>query len=407
MYRRRTFLGVLGALGLGFAARRSEDGEPDTALKLFLCGDVMTGRGVDQVLPHPGDPVLYEPSVRDARGYVRLAEHENGPIPKPVPYDYVWGDALKLLGGTGPHVSVINLETAVTTSDRAWPAKGIHYRMHPKNVPCLTQAGIDVCVLANNHVLDWGRDGLVETLSVLSQAGLRTAGAGRTIAEAQSPAVVETGAGRVLVFGLCTASSGVPPDWAASDERAGVEYVELTEAAAARVGRRIRAAKRPGDIVIASIHWGANWGYEVPPHQRRFARSLIEAGADVVHGHSSHHPKGVEVYRDRLVLYGCGDFINDYEGISGQESYRPELVLGYCPVLDRSGVLARLVMAPMRMARFRLKRANAEESRWLAETLTRHGEPLGTRVAAQPDGLLRLLWRPAGARVTMRERRPR
>jgi poly-gamma-glutamate synthesis protein (capsule biosynthesis protein) len=383
-------------MGAGLAARRRADGgprAPASGLTLFLAGDVMTGRGIDQVLPQPCDPVLHEPSVRDAREYVRLAEAKNGPIAaKPAPHDYVWGDALQVLAEIAPAVSVVNLETAVTARGTPWPAKGIHYRMHPRNAPCLAAAGIDVCVLANNHVLDWGYAGLGDTLDALAQQGLRTAGAGRDLAEAQAPAVVEGEAGRVLVIGLCTASSGVPADWAASEKRAGVELVELTSAAAARVAERIRGSTRPDDTVVVSIHWGGNWGHDVPSDHRRFAHALIECGADVVHGHSSHHPKGIEVHRGRLVLHGCGDFLNDYEGISGHEAYRPDLVLAYCPVLDASGALQRLVMAPLRIARFRLNRASAEESRWLAETLTRQGASFRTRVAARSDGLLELDW---------------
>jgi hypothetical protein len=81
---------------------------------------------------------------------------------------------------------------------------------------------------------------------------------------------------------------------------------------------------------VASIHWGSNWGYEISPEQRDFAHRLVESETvDIVHGHSSHHPRGIEVHRRRPILYGCGDFVNDYEGIRGQEEFRSDLVLGY------------------------------------------------------------------------------
>src|SRR6516162_2809054 len=101
------------------------------AITIFLCGDVMTGRGIDQVLPHPGDPRLYEPYMTTALGYVQLAAKANGPIPIPVDFSYVWGDALDVLARITPDVCLINLETAITTSDTYWPGQGIHYRMHP------------------------------------------------------------------------------------------------------------------------------------------------------------------------------------------------------------------------------------------------------------------------------------
>ena len=125
-----------------------------TVITLFLCGDVMTGRAIDQVLPHPGDPRLHEPTARDARGYVRLAEAVSGPIGAPVDFAYIWGDALAELERRKPDIRLINLETAVSDSDDHWPAKGIHYRMHPRNLPAISAAAIHCCTLANNHVLD-------------------------------------------------------------------------------------------------------------------------------------------------------------------------------------------------------------------------------------------------------------
>src|SRR4029453_17016197 len=139
---------------------------------LFLCGDVVTGRGVAQILAHSCPPGIQEPYVRDARDYVALAEDANGPISRPVAPAHIWGDALEELERIAPDARIINLETSVTTSDDSWPGKGIHYRMHPGNVDCLPAARVDVCVLANNHVLDYGRAGLGETIATLTAAGL-------------------------------------------------------------------------------------------------------------------------------------------------------------------------------------------------------------------------------------------
>ena len=145
---------------------------------LWLAGDVMTGRGIDQVQPHPVDPLLYEPVVRDAREYVRLAGAENGPVPAPVGPAYVWGEALDLIAQRHPHLRLANLETAITAYGQPWPGKTVHYRMDPRHIGCLTAAGLDACALANNHVLDWGEEGLGTTLATLQAAGIRSAGAG-------------------------------------------------------------------------------------------------------------------------------------------------------------------------------------------------------------------------------------
>jgi len=340
-------------------------------VKLFLCGDVMTGRGIDQILPAPCDPAIDEPWVKSALDYVRLAERAGAAVPRAVDPAYIWGDGLAELERAQPDARIVNLETAVTLSNERAP-KGINYRMSPANAACLTAARIDCCVLANNHVLDWGPAGLEQTLDTLHSLGVRTAGAGRDAGSAASPAVLESGSGRLLVFAFGMKSAGVPPDWAAAPARPGVSFLaglssQVTDALADRILRE----KRAGDLAMVSVHWGANWGYEVSHRQRSFARRLIDAGAaDVVHGHSAHHPGAIEIYRDRLILYACGDLINDYEGICGHESFRPGLGLMFFATLEgASGKLAGLALAPMRMRGFRLNRASAEEADWLAAVL--------------------------------------
>ncbi|MEV5438480.1 CapA family protein [Streptomyces sp. NPDC052682] len=362
-----------------------------SVVTLFLCGDVMLGRGVDQILAHPGDPALRETYVCDARSYVRLAEAVHGPIPAPVAPSWPWGEALRVLDEAGVDTRIVNLETAVTRAGSFAPGKEIHYRAHPDNLPALSAVRPDVCGLANNHVLDFGRPGLLETLDTLARAGLRTAGAGRTAEEAHAPAAVPLpGGGRLLVFALGAASSGVPADWAATADRPGVAYVpELSLWEADAVVQRVRRARRAGDLVVVSLHWGSNWGYAVPRDQVRFAHALVDGGVDVVHGHSSHHPRPLEVYHERLILYGCGDFVDDYEGISGYERYRDDLRLAFLVSLAAdSGRLAGLRMVPLRARRMRLEPAPEEDRAWLRATLDRISR--GVRVVARSDGTLAL-----------------
>jgi poly-gamma-glutamate capsule biosynthesis protein CapA/YwtB (metallophosphatase superfamily) len=366
-------------------------------ITLFVCGDVMTGRGIDQVLPHPCGPRIFEPYVRDARVYVDLAEDANGPIPKPVDFSHVWGDALGILERMAPDVRIINLETAVTACEEYWPGKGINYRMEPRNIPVITAAGIDVCTLANNHVLDWGYKGLDETTRTLRCAGVRIVGAGRNLDEAAAPAIVEVaGKWRVIVFGFGSASSGILAEWAATPHGPGVNLLpDLADGTVRAVAARVRGVKRRGDIVVASIHWGGNWGYEIPQEETAFAHRLIdEAGVDVVHGHSSHHVKGIEVYRGKPVIYGCGDFITDYEGIGGYDLYRGDLGLMYFVRMEpASGTLNCVRMQPTRMRNFRVNRASGPDAEWLGETLNREGKRFGTRVEPDRDDMLALLWR--------------
>jgi poly-gamma-glutamate synthesis protein (capsule biosynthesis protein) len=353
-------------------------------MKLFLAGDVMTGRGIDQILPAPCDPALDEPWVKNALDYVRLAENASGAIPRGAPPAYIWGEALAVLERERPDARIVNLETAVTLSDERAP-KGINYRMSPANAACLAAARIECCVLANNHVLDWGAAGLEETLATLHALGISTAGAGRDAAQAEAPARLP---GNLVVFAFGMKSAGVPADWAAAPDRPGVSFLsDLSLQTTNALADRILRAKRAGDITLVSVHWGANWGYEVSHPRRSFARRLIDAGAaDLVHGHSSHHPGALEIHRDRLILYACGDLINDYEGISGHEAFRPGLGLLFFPTLDaNSGKLVELAMVPMRTRRFRLSRPSEDDAEWLAAILRQQSRH---RIERAADGRL-------------------
>lgn len=362
--------------------------------RLFLCGDVMIGRGVDQILPSPCPPKLYEEYVSSAQEYVRLAEAASGPIPRPADLSYIWGDALAELKTHAPDARIVNLETSVTRSETA-EHKAINYRVSPQNAECLRAAGIDCCALANNHVLDWGPSGLLETLGALERLNIAVAGAGRTLGEARRPAILDIpGKGRVVVLSFALPDSGTPLEWAATRVSPGVNLLpDLSAESAAFACDLARSAARSEDILVMSIHWGSNWGYGVSNAQRQFAHRLIEdAGASVVHGHSSHHAKGFEVHRNRLALYGCGDFLNDYEGISGYERYRGDLSLMYFADIDTNGDLIQLRLIPLHVRRFRLERASAADAEWLAQTLDRESAPFGVRVRRHADGALSASW---------------
>jgi poly-gamma-glutamate capsule biosynthesis protein CapA/YwtB (metallophosphatase superfamily) len=354
---------------------------------LLLCGDVMTGRGVDQILPDPVHPALYEPYIRDAREYVHLAEAAHGTIPRPVEFDYIWGDVLQELASPTTDARIVNLETSITRAEKPW-LKEINYRMSPGNIGCLKAAHIDCCCLANNHILDWGSAGLAETIETLDRAGIAHAGAGSSATEAAFPAICPLrGQGRIMVYALGSTSSGIPSIWGASGNQPGIKILtDLSDNTADRLAAEIGKAKQSGDIVVVSIHWGENWGYEIPSAQISFAHRLIDGGVDLVHGHSSHHVKAVEVYRRKLVLYGCGDFITDYEGITGYEQFRGDLGLMYLAQIEPSqGELLALRMVPVQSRRFRLQRALPTDAQWLCRVFNDLGKVFGTEVRIEKD----------------------
>ena len=346
-------------------------GHPEHTVRLFLCGDVMTGRGIDQVLGHPCSPELHESYVHSAIDYLRLAEKAHGPIPRHVDPSYIWGIALDELDRARPDARIVNLETSITRSE-AYEEKGINYRMGPENASCLTAAAIDCCVLANDRVLDWGRQGLLDTLATLARLKIKSAGAGRNLAGASAASILDiAGRTRILVFAFGVTTSGIPHHWASTPDTAGVNLLhDLSDASAARVADMIARRRQPDDIVVVSIHWGPNWGYDVPDEQRRFAHALIDtADVSIVHGHSSHHAKAIELYRNRLVLYGCGDFLNDYEGIGGYEAYRSDLPVMYFADIDTTDRnLVALDIVPLQIRQFRLVRPGDRDIDWIAQT---------------------------------------
>ncbi len=361
------------------------------SIRLFLCGDVMTGRGIDQILPDSVDPILYESYVKDARQYGYLAEDKNGPIPYPVSYQYIWGDALEVWRKMSPVVKIINLETSLTVHDQPWIGKGINYRMHPNNIKAFTAAEIDCCSLANNHIMDWERDGLDETIKTLQGTDIIFTGAGKNKEEAETPAILPVDPHRIIVLSYGMESSGIPPSWSAQKQLSGINILPAKLSTAVDIiKKQVERIKQKNDIIVFSVHWGDNWGYKIPLEHSELAHKLIDlAGVDIIHGHSSHHPMGFEVYKGKLILYGTGDLINDYEGIIGYEDYRDELSLMYFPEVNPvNGELISMKMVPMEIKNFRLNHCSSSDALWLNEVLNREVKPFGIEVKCNPDNTM-------------------
>lgn len=224
------------------------------------------------------------------------------------PPTYPWGDVLPVLQ-TADGV-VCNLECVLSDHGAPWPGKLFTFRSDTRNVRVLQAAGVKAVSLANNHVLDFGDQALVECLEVLDQAGIARAGAGRDAQEAQRPAVWRCGDLRVGVV----AFTDNEPEWEAGSDRPGVFYapVDPEDARFQKVLQATRDLAREVDRVVVSAHWGPNWGRRPLPEHRVAARSLAEAGAHVVWGHSPHIFRGVEFVNHCVVMYSCGDFVDDY-----------------------------------------------------------------------------------------------
>ncbi|MFW6385269.1 MAG: CapA family protein [Halodesulfurarchaeum sp.] len=250
--------------------------------RLGLTGDVMLGRLVD--------------------------ERQRGRSPS-----VVWGDVLDRLRGLDG--LFVNLECCLSTRGRAWQRTNrvFHFRADPDwAIPALQTAGVDCCALANNHVLDFEEEALLDTLSHLENGSIAHAGAGRTREEAIDPAVVSVDDLRVAFI----SATDNTPEYAATEDSPGTAHVEIDvddERTRETIGeslRRVRASEP--DLVIASLHWGPNMVEEPKAAFREFAHWLLENGVDVIHGHSAHVFQGIEVYDGQPILYDTGDFVDDY-----------------------------------------------------------------------------------------------
>lgn len=383
---RQSFASVHGdSLAMPAASR------PDTTL--FLCGDVMTAHGLDPMQPR--DDEVGERTLQSALDYVREAVGRHTPLPRPLSFEYPWGDALHLLRREQPDLRLVNLATPITACDISSECRPPHARLHPLQLPLLAALGIDGVVLANGHALDWGCDGLHDTLVALRAAGIAGVGAGHDGEEAAAEGQwAIPGKARLRLFAFGHAGSGLPRHWAAERGRPGINWLAaLDDAAVAALGAHLRATREEGDIVVVALHWGSRWGYAVTPEQRNFARALIdEAGVDLVWGYASHHPQPIEVYRGRLILYGVGGFHSGMAGPDDYQAYRPELAALYLPRLAADGSLRELRLWPLRVHLFRLKRACGSDAQWLAHTLSRECRCHGTGLTQQGDGSLRLHW---------------
>ncbi len=226
------------------------------------------------------------------------------------PPEYPWGDTLPILHSADWRLC--NLECVISDRGMPWSAhpKAFHFRSAAKNIAVLATARMNAVSLANNHILDYGYDALIDMLEILDQAGIVHSGAGLNYGQASRPATSEVSG---LKLGLLAFTDN-EPDWEATAGRPGVFYVpiDLNDSRATKLLDIIRECREVVDLLIVSAHWGSNWGYHPPHGHPIFAHALIEAGADIIFGHSSHVFRGIEFYKRRPVLYGAGNFVDDY-----------------------------------------------------------------------------------------------
>lgn len=297
-------------------------------------------------------------------------------------FAYPWGNVLPVLQQLD--LFFVNLECALTAETTRWydgEYKPFHFRADPAVVETLKVGRVDVASLANNHIGDFGEAGLLETLRVLDAAGIAHAGAGVDLAAASEPVRVTSHGVRISVV----AFADYPAAWAATPTTPGFNYthVSVDDEHFGYVARCIESARRDADLVVFSIHWGPNMRARPTDNFRRFARRVIEAGADVFWGHSAHVVQGLEVYRGKPILYDTGDFVDDY---AVHEDLRNDLsalfVLRIAPP-----AVERVDLVLVQIAKMQVNLATGPARTWLARRLTRLCAEMGTTLSEVPAGL--------------------
>ncbi|MBV9454175.1 MAG: CapA family protein [Rubrobacter sp.] len=323
---------------------------------MVLVGDVMLGRGVNETL--------------------RTERPEQ-----------LWGNVLPLLDTAD--LRIINLECAITNHKQPWTRtpKVFHFRADPYAVEVLRAAHVDGCSLANNHTLDFEEQGLLETLIHLEAAGISSAGAGRSREEAVQPALLETRTEHIRNRVALLAFTDNEPPFAAGTDRPGTNYlpVSLELTVLARVEDAITTAREAGaDIVVFSNHWGPNMVQRPPDLFRRFARAVLDRGADIYYGHSAHIFQGVEIYNGKPILYDTGDFIDDY-------AIDPKLRNDWSFLFRISleeGELRRLELFPVILHYARVESAAGAEREAIFDRMERLSREMGTTFARREAHLV-------------------
>jgi poly-gamma-glutamate capsule biosynthesis protein CapA/YwtB (metallophosphatase superfamily) len=286
------------------------------------------------------------------------------------PPEYPWGDTLSLLRGADALVG--NLEFVLADHGEPWPGKVFHFRADRRAVASLETAGFALVSVANNHVLDFGADAALESLATLAQRGIRFAGAGANADAARRPAVIRRDDLTIAML----AFTDNEPDWEAGPESPGVHHVPIDpgDPRAVDLLEFVARERDVVDMLIVSAHWGGNWGVDPPRSHRAFARELVDAGADVVFGHSPHVVRGVEVYRDRPILYGAGDFVDDYAVDRVERNDRSFVFM----LRTEAAIPTELRLHPTEIVHFQARLAGRHAAE-IADDMVQRSSALGTR----------------------------
>jgi poly-gamma-glutamate synthesis protein (capsule biosynthesis protein) len=316
-------------------------------MRLLFVGDVMLGRLVNEVL-------------------------------KVKPPKYPWGNTLSVFKKAD--ICFCNLECVISDWGSPWsaPPKVFHFRTDAKNINVLKEAQIRAVSLANNHALDFEYEAVFSMLKALDKEGIKHAGAGADISKASKPAILEIEGKKIALI----AFTDNEPAWEAKAGKPGVFFVptDWKNWRTDDLLSLIRKTRDQVDFLIASAHWGPNWGYYPPPEHITLARMLIDTGADIVYGHSPHVVRGIEIYKKRIIFYSAGDFIDDYAVDEIERNDQSFIFVIETDLKNLSGIH----LYPTVIRSFQARMAKGEERETIALRMEGLCEDLGTTASWQP-----------------------
>ena len=319
----------------------------DNSIIIGFAGDVMIGRGVDAAIANNG-------------------------------YRYPWGNVLPLLEKTD--INIINLEAALTNSTKK-VYKTFNFKATPDRIETLTTAKVTVANLANNHILDFSEEGLIETIQALNDTGIVHTGAGRNDKEAKKPVILSVKDKKLGVLGF----TDNEPGWKAGDSWGGVNYIDISNNGdCERALMAIAELRKETDLLIISIHWGPNMQAEPEQYFIDFAHAMIEKGADIIHGHSAHNFQGIEVYQHKLILYDTGDFLDDY---AVDPFLRNDHSFLFKVEVSQKRI-EKLVLVPVLISHCQVNLATNEDYKWSIERMQKLSANFGTEVSDEGEVLL-------------------
>lgn len=322
--------------------------------------------------------------------------------------DAVWGPVLERLHNLDG--LVINLECCLSTRGQQWQRtyRPFHFRADPDwAIPALEHAGVDVCTLANNHILDYEEVALRDTLDALDEADIAHTGAGETIDEALEPAVrtledsnADSDDLEIAVIGLTDNT----PEYAAGEDSPGTAWIEISESRRdsssrtqsddvvddAETHRRVREAlerarETSPNLLVASLHWGPNMVTTPPDSFREFGRWLVEEGVDIVHGHSAHVFQAIEVHEGCPIIYDAGDFVDDYRVDPELRNDRSFL---FVLSVTADGDPLELRLHPTEIDDCAVGEASSEAAEWSRKRMRTLSAPFGTAFDRDGDALV-------------------